>query len=100
MSDFNVVAGKATIDKDPDALLDYTIDFTSWLVGTDTIQIATAIASANGVTVQDTVVVSGKKVTLWLSGGTAGTKVSVTVRVQTVAGRTDDRTVYFKITER
>ena len=59
---------------------------------------ATATA-AGGVTVNSSAVV-GKTVVVWVSGGVVGTKGSVVVRVTTAGGRTDDRTIFFKIKER
>jgi hypothetical protein len=96
---FVVVAGKATIEKDPDAVKDYYINLTNWLQrhDSDTIdQILDVIE--DGVTCDSSAIVaSGLKIQLWVSGGVAGTKGSLTVRFHTAGGRTDDRTVYFKL---
>lgn len=96
---FVTIAGRPTIDKDPNAVLDYAPDFTDWLdLITDTIASHTATA-AGGVVVDSSSVV-GKTVVVWVSGGTVGTPASVTVRITTVGGRIDDRTIYFRIRER
>ncbi len=39
-------------------------------------------------------------VTVWLSGGTAGTSYSVACRIVTSSARTDERTINIKVTER
>lgn len=99
---FNVVAGKPIIVKDPNALLDYTFDWTDWLAGiSDTIDTVTAVAT--GVTLDDTTW-DDTTVTVWVAGGTVGTQGSVRARITTVGTgaqpRIDDRTIYFKIKER
>lgn len=99
---FVVTANKPTIVKDPNAVLDYTIDWSDWLQPiSDTI--ASVAVSVTGVTLDDTTN-DGTSVTIWVSGGTAGTKGSARVRITTAGTgaqpRTDDRTVYFKIKER
>jgi hypothetical protein len=101
MSDTSFVlrAGKPTIEKDPNARLDYTADFTKWLDAmTDALQ-SHVVTNVVGVTVDSSLIV-GKTVVVWVTGGTVGSAGSVTVRVTTVGGRTDDRTMYFKIKER
>ncbi len=96
---FTLFAGKPTIIKDPNAVLDYTVDFSAWLLPlSDTIQSHTVIT--DGITKDTSAVVGGDKVTMWLSGGVVDTTASATVRITTVNGRVDDRTVYFKIKER
>lgn len=100
MSDlaFTLAAGKPTIDKDPNAELDYNVRFTAWLDAVaDTI--ASHTVSVVGVTLLSSTVVGNKVVVLWLGGGVVGEPASATVRIITVAGRKEDRTVYFKIKE-
>ncbi len=74
--------------KDPDSVLDYTIDWSAWL-GDDTIATSTFLVS-DGLTKN-----SDSKTTtmtlVWLSGGTAGNNYSVTNRIVTSSGRTADR---------
>jgi len=85
--------------KDPDATLDYSIDWSDWLDG-DTISSMTYVADT-GITVEtarntETDTVS----TLWVSGGTVGNQYDIVCRVTTAAGRIDDRTVRFIIKEK
>lgn len=99
---FVVTANKPTILKDPNAVLDYTLDWSKWLepLG-DTI--ASVAVAVTGVTLDHTTN-NGTSVTIWISGGTVGTRGEARVRITTVGTgarpRTDDRTVYFKIKER
>ena len=100
---FVIAAGnKPTILKDPNAVLDYTLDWSEWLEPlTDTI--ASVNVAVSGVTLDHTTN-NGTSVTIWISGGTVGTRGEARVRITTVGTgarpRTDDRTVYFKIKER
>ena len=76
--------------KDPNAKLDYQIDWSTWLDG-DTI-------SASSWTVPDGVVNdddsnSDTAATIWLTGGTAGTEYEVVNRIVTAGGRQDERTI-------
>jgi hypothetical protein len=96
---FVVVAGKPTIEKDPNAVKDYYINLTSWLQRHDNDTIAEILDVLEDGVVCDSsaIVASGLKIQLWVSGGVAGTKGSLTVRFRTVGLRIDDRTVYFKL---
>lgn len=88
-----------TYKKDPDATLDYTIDWTEWLSAIDdTISTSTWVAQA-GLTV-DSDTNTTTTATAFVSGGTAGTTLTLTNRITTVGGRTDDRSITLKIVER
>jgi hypothetical protein len=88
--------GLARIPKDPDAVLDYSWNWATWL-GSDTI--ASYVIEVDGVTLNsDSRNVS--VVTAWLSGGTAGETATATCRVTTAAGRTEDRTIYLDVADR
>lgn len=89
---------KPTIIKDPNSVLDYSIDLTDWLAQvSDTI--ATIDVSGSGVTVESSST-AGSLIVAWISGGTIGQTASVTFRFTTTSGRTDERTIYLKIRER
>ena len=90
---------KPTIIKDPNAVLDYTFDWTLWLDDVVDAIATKSIVAATGITV-DSSQISGKKVIVWLSGGTAGQKYQVTCRITTAGGRTDDRSIFIKMKER
>ena len=84
--------------KDPDAVLDYMFDWTEWLATGETITDHT-ITADTGITVETDSEASGK-VTVWLSGGTAGINYKVACLITTTAGRTDERTIWIKVVER
>lgn len=80
--------------KDPDAVLDYQIDWSAWL-GSDTIATSTWTVGT-GITM-DGHTSTTKTATVWLSGGTVGTSYSVTNRIVTALGRTDERTIQITV---
>jgi hypothetical protein len=84
--------------KDPDAVLDYVLDWSEWLVTGDTISAATSTPDS-GITVDSTSHTT-TGTTTWLSGGTAGTTYSVVVHVTTADGREDDRTMTIVVKDR
>lgn len=85
--------------KDPNAVLDYTVDWGPWLTPMlDTISTATWIPET-GLTV-GTTTKTATTATAYVSGGTAGQILKLTCRITTTGGRTDDRTLTLKIAER
>lgn len=84
-------------DKDPSAVLDYAINWEMWLDG-DTISTSTWTAE-DGITI-DSSSNSTTLTTVWLSGGTANTTYTVTNRIVTAAGRTDERSLYIRVKQR
>ena len=84
------------LNKDPDAIIDYVFDWTEWLNG-DVISTSTFILS--GCTnVLDTK--TDNTTTIWLSGGTNNLTHSITNRISTIGGRTEDRTLLLNILEK
>lgn len=83
--------------KDPDAVLDYTVDWSAWLPSGDTISAVSTSATA-GITV-DTSSYTTNSTTVWLSGGTEGTTYDVTIHITTNGGREDDRTIAIQVKE-
>jgi hypothetical protein len=88
----------ATFKKDPQAKLDYAIDWGRWLAPSDSITTATWTVPA-GIT-KTAESVDGTKAVIWLSGGTVGQTYSVTCHVVTAEGRENDKTVVFLIADR
>jgi len=84
--------------KDPEAVLDYTFDWSDWLATGETISSYTVTAQT-GLT-KDSDSQADGVVTYWLSGGTAGTTYRVECKIVTSAGRTDERTMWIKVVER
>lgn len=83
-----------TFLKDPDATLDYKVDWSDWL-GADTIS-TSSFTVPSGIT-EDTSTNSTTTATVWLSGGTVGERYKVINRIVTAGGRTADRTLYIKV---
>lgn len=83
--------------KDPDEVLDYQIDWSSWL-GSDTI--ATSVWSVPSGITQDSETETTTTSTIWLSGGTEGEVYELRNRIVTNAGRTADRTIKVEIRSR
>lgn len=99
-TEFTFSAGKWTIDRDPNAVLDYKFDLTRWLdAQADSLATAVEVPSKTVGIVVDSVTIVGKTIVIWVSGGTVGSPASATVRFTTAGGRTDDRTLFFKIKE-
>lgn len=76
--------------KDPNDVLDYTINWSTWL-GADTIASSTWTVPTGltaGVTSNSTTAT-----TIWLSGGTAGVTYLVTNKIVTAAGRTKEDSI-------
>ena len=84
--------------KDPSAVLDYVFDWTGWLAAGETITDHT-ITADTGIMVDSSTEDAGK-VTVWLSGGTAGINYKVACLVETSAGRTDERTLWIRVVDR
>lgn len=91
--------GRPVMDKDPDAVLDYSFDWAPWLMplGDD---IVSHQFLAEGGLVIDSSANDATTATAWVSGGTVGQIARLTCRITTADGRTDDRSVFLKILER
>ena len=92
--------------KDPSAVLDYVFDWTEWLATGETIAVDSetgekliTITADTGITVDSWTEDDGK-VTVWLSGGTAGINYKVACKITTSAGRTDERTLWIRVVDR
>lgn len=87
--------------KDPDAVLDYTIDWSEWLPENDTITDSTytVVSDDDDAVVVDDSLFTDTTTTVWLSGGVAGTKYTVTNHITTSDGRQDDRSLTINIKE-
>lgn len=90
--------------KDPDAVLDYVIDWSLWLAVGEKITGTPDVSATAGVILpvghSVTVDAAGQKVTFWLSGGTPESFSLVSCKITTDAGRTDRRTFQMRIAPR
>ena len=87
--------------KDPQADLDYGLDWSAWLASGETIATSTWSASPAGLTLHDDTD-DGTTTTQWASSGAAGTDYTLTNRVVTSATppRTDERSILIRVKER
>lgn len=85
--------------KDPDAALDYAVDWSTWLSSGETIS-TYAIASDSSLITIMSCAVSSAVVTAWLSGGTIGQTYTIGVKIVTSSGRTDERSFKVKVKQR
>lgn len=85
--------------KDPEAELDWAFDWSNWLSASETIVGTPVITVESGLT-KDSQSNTATKATVWLSGGTLGTTYKVTCRITTNQGRTDERTIGIRVTDR
>lgn len=81
--------------KDPDEVLDYSIDWTKRLDG-DTIASSTFFV-ADGTIVIDSNTFTATGTTVWLSGGTLDETNTITNRIMTAGTRIMDQSVRLKI---
>ena len=96
--------------KDPNAVLDYIIDFAAYSNGRgpedylqegETISSTEVFSSPEGLVVDSfSISDSNTSVTIWVSGGTLDETYRVTCRIVTSNSRTDDRSISIKIEER
>lgn len=87
-----------TFTHDPNAVLDYSVDWSAWLASGETITVSSWTA-ATGITIDsdsNTTTVA----TAWISGGTAGRNYTATNHIVTSAGREDDRSIALYCRER
>ena len=88
-----------TLIKDPDAVLDYAIDWGSeWLCIGESIN-SYIITVDTGLTKDSNSEVGGI-ITMWLSGGTAEEDYVVACKIVTSAGRTEERSILIRCRER
>lgn len=96
-----MAAGSSPIqvfDKDPLAVLDYTIDWGKWLANGETLN--TASWTIPGVLSSTGAAFSGSTATIFLLGGVSGVSYSVYCVITTTAGRIDKRTILINVLDR
>ena len=88
----------STHEKDPDAVLDYMIDWGSeWLASGDEIDTSTWTVPS-GIT-KDKDSKTKTTATIWVSGGTDGVTYDLVNHIVTTDGREDDRTITIIVKE-
>lgn len=86
------------MDKDPQAKLDYAVDWSPSLQASEVIQTSTWTVPA-GLT-KGVEQISGGKAIVWLSGGTLGQVYTVTNHILTNQGREDERDLLILVVNR
>jgi hypothetical protein len=91
-----------TMPKDTASILDYVFDWSTWLASGETITsytvtVPTGITLGTGAKAPSQ---AAGKVTYWLSGGTAGVTYPIQCTIVTSAGRTDNRKMMIKVSDR
>lgn len=86
-----------TYNKDPDATLNYTFDWSRWLESGETIASAAFTVESGLTKGAESNTTTTAQVTL--SGGTAGETYDVTCRITTNAAQIDDRTIQIAVSE-
>lgn len=90
---------EALFYKDPDAYLDYAMDWSTWLATGE--NISTYVISVNNTALTiATWSMSSNIVTSWLQGGVSGQTYTVSVKITTNAARIDERSFKVKIKQR
>ncbi len=100
-----VIRGQPTIDKDPNATLDYTVDWSNWLADVGDSIAGQLVFFPDGLPAGLTLVesyVAGGAVVAFISGGTLGGTWGATFRITTnsVPPRADERTIFLNIVDR
>jgi len=83
--------------QDPQAILDYTINWAPWL-GDDTITLSTWVIESPMSSESESKTTT--TTTIFVSGGDAGNNYVATNSVVTTGGRRDDRSIEFRIRNR
>ena len=87
-----------TFTKDPNAVLDYAVDWSKWLAG-DQISDSSWSVSDPALEISDQAN-TATQATVWLSGGAVGTSYTVTNKITTQAGRIDERSFIVQVQDR
>ena len=90
---------EALFYKDPDAYLDYAMDWSTWLNTGE--NVSTYVVSVNDTVLTiATFTKSSNIVTAWLSGGASGQTYTVSIKITTDAARIEERSFRIKIKQR
>lgn len=81
---------------DPDAIIDYIIDWTAWLNGDNIATSAWSLTNASEASSANTT----KTATVFIQAAVAGKIVTMRNRITTTGGRTEDRTLRARVREK
>ena len=88
----------STFTKDPDATLDYMVDWTDQIATGDFI-VSAAVSADTGITLHAQTFTSATH-TIWLRGGTVNNRYRVRSKIYTQGNRVDERTITVLVRER
>ena len=94
------MAESSRIAHDPQAKLDYAVDWSAWLQSGETISASTWTVPAGITEATPEPSNTATVATIWLTGGTAGQLYTVTNHITTSMGREDDRSLFLRVIER
>ena len=97
---YTLIDGKPTIKKDPNAVLDYSVDLTAWLALIPGDAVASKVITVSGGLTKGAESFTGNSVSVFVSGGVLGATEWINFRYTTTNGRTDERTVFLLIADR
>lgn len=89
-----------TIDKDPNAVLDYVQNWATWLAEVSDTITGTPVWTVGAGLTLDSQSNTTTAATAVISGGMVGSKEPVSCRITTAGGRVDERTFHLKIVQR
>ena len=87
-----------TFTKDPNAVLDYAIDWSKWLAGDQIAESQWTVSGADLEASEQTN--TATQATVWLSGGAVGQTCTVKNKITTQAGRIDERSFIVQVQDR
>ena len=96
MADISSWPYRVAQPKDPGSVLDYEIDWSSWLADGETI-VSSEWSVEDDSAAIDSSTHTDTAATAWVSGGTVGVRLTVTNRITTTLGRIDERSIVLKI---
>lgn len=86
--------------KDPDASLDYGVSWSDYLQPGEAVSQSDWFATPDGDLVLSSETNDGNAPTVRVEGGVSGRVYSLTNRITTITGRTDDRTITIRCGDR
>lgn len=94
----------AVFIKDPQAIIDYSIDWSDWLAAGDSLMTGSPADGSQWIVPSDLTNEQDSNdsdsTTIWLSGGINGQNYTVTNRVTSTAGRMEDRSIQIMVRNR
>lgn len=94
------MAAETHFTKDPNATIDFTVRWSSWLASGDTISSSSWVLPAGTTLVKTSESNNTTDAIIWLASGTLGEIYEITNRIVTAGGRKGDQTISILIKEK